>query len=139
MLAFRAHSERELITKLQRDGYEKDYVDAVIEYLKEYNLLNDEAYAYSYAENLRKVKKFGKRRIEQELRQKGIPYEIITDAVAELDFDDTEQLCAMVSKKLGGDFERKSIDRAYRYFVSRGYGFDEIRNAIERVKGEFEE
>ena len=44
----------------------------------------------------------------------------------------------MVKKKLSGDFERKSIDRCIRYFVYKGYGFEEIKSMIEKVKAEEE-
>lgn len=137
LLEFRTHSERELADKLRRAGADAEDIERIKDWLREYSLLNDAQYARNKAHDLKKFKKFGRRRIEQELYHKGISSENIAAAIAELDFDDTEEyLYPRVKKKLSGDFERKSIDRCIRYFMYRGYEFSDIKNCIDRVKYE---
>ena len=70
---------------------------------------------------------------------KGISAENIEAALYELDDDDEDILYPLVKKKLGGDFERKNIDKCIRYFIYRGYDWRDIKSCIERIKGEADE
>ena len=42
----------------------------------------------------------------------------------------------LVQKKLGGNFERKNIDKTYRYFMYRGYEFGDIKRCIDALSAE---
>ncbi|MBE7044738.1 MAG: regulatory protein RecX [Ruminococcaceae bacterium] len=134
LIEFRSHSEKELRDKLRRAGAEADHIDEIVVFLKEYRFLDDESYAQKLAQDLKNLKKYGKRRITQELRQKGISQEFIDSAVAELGEDDTEELFSLVEKRIRGDFEKKSIDRTVRYFIYRGYRAEDIFRCIESLK-----
>lgn len=137
LLEFRSHSERELTDKLKRAGAKNEDIEEILEFCRNYGFVNDRTYAMRKAKDLKNLKKYGKRRIEQELYSKGISSENIAEAVAELEFEDTEDvLVPLVRKKLGNNFEKKSIDRCIRYFIYRGYDIGEIKMCIEKVKGE---
>jgi regulatory protein len=137
LLEFRSHSERELTNKLLYAGADRDDIEEILEFCRRYGFVNDRSYAERKAKDLKNLKRFGKRRIVQELRAKGISAEDIEAAVEELDFEDAEDtLYPLVEKKLAGDFERKSIDRCMRYFIYRGYEISDIKNCIEKVKGD---
>ena len=89
---------------------------------------------------MKNLKKYGGKRIEAELKRLGVSGEDAAEAMAELEEDDEqERLYPLVVKKLGGDFEKKSVDRCIRYFIYRGYGFGDIKECIERAKGEADE
>lgn len=140
LLEFRSHSERELTDKLICAGAEREDIDRILEFCRSYGFVNDKSYAERKAKDLKNLKRYGRRRIEQELYSKGISREDIASAVEQLDFEDAEEiLYPLVRKKLAGDFERKSIDRTMRYFIYRGYEIGDIKNCIERVKGETDE
>ncbi len=134
LLSFRAHSEYELRDKLMHDGASEDDINAVIDFLYEYKFLDDRIYAARLAADLSHIKKYGKYRIIAELTRKGIPREIISETAETLETDEEEQLLPLMERKLAGDFEQKSRDRAFRYFASRGYGFDDIKAAFNRIK-----
>ncbi len=136
LLAFRAHSEYELKDKLRHSNTPDDVIDEVMEFLREYNLADDRIYAERLARDLANIKKFAKRRILIELSRKGISREIANDAVSELETDEFEMLVPQMKKKVGEDFSQKSRDRAFRYFASRGYSFDDIKCAFEEIKSE---
>ncbi|MCD8390369.1 MAG: recombination regulator RecX [Firmicutes bacterium] len=138
LLEFRAHSERELKDKLKRAGAQSEDIERALDFCREYGFVNDAEYARRKACDLKNLKKYGKRRIAQELYSKGISSEI-TDAVLAETEDDEEELYALVKKKLGGDFEQKNIDKCIRYFIYRGYGVSEIKKCAERARGEFDE
>lgn len=140
LLTFRAHSEKELAEKLRMAGAEAEDIEKTLEFCRRYNFVNDLQYAKLKARDLKNLKKYGRHRIEAELHSKGISAEFIEEAVSELDFDDTnDTLLPLVRKKLGGDFEKKSVDRCIRYFMYRGYDLREIKECIYTIQGEFDE
>ena len=136
LLEFRSHSEAELREKLKRAGSLDEDIERVIDFCREYGFVNDEQYAKRKAHDLQHLKKYGKHRIVMELRQKGIAADLIEIAVEDLDDNEEDALYPLVLKKLGGNFEKKNIDKCIRYFIYRGYGFGDIKTCIERVKSE---
>ncbi len=137
LLEFRSHSERELSDKLRRAGAKNEDIEEILDFCRNYGFVDDKRYAQRKAKDLQHLKKFGRRRIEQELYAKGISSVHIAEAIAELDFEDAEDtLCPLVRKKLGGSFEKKSIDRCIRYFIYRGYDISDIKSCIEKIKNE---
>lgn len=140
LLTFRAHSEKELAEKLRTAGANEEDIEKTLDFCRRYNFVDDLQYAKLKARDLKNLKKYGKRRIEAELRAKGISADFAEEAISELDFDDTEEtLLPLVRKKLGGDFEKKSVDRCIRYFMYRGYDLREIKECINELQGEFDE
>lgn len=139
LLEFRSHSERELADKLRRAGANDKDIERVLDFCREYGFVNDEAYAAAKARDLKNLKKYGKNRIRQELYSKGIARENIDAAIDALEDDYEQILYPLVQKKLGGDFERKNIDKCIRYFIYRGYDLNDIKNCIEGIKGEADE
>ena len=139
LLEFRSHSEKELSDKLKRAGAKAEDIEKVLDFCREYGFINDENYAIRKAKDLKNLKKYGKNRIAQELHMKGIPREYIETALMELDDDEEDILYPLVQKKLGGDVERKNIDKCIRYFIYRGYDLRDIKSCIERIKGEADE
>lgn len=137
ILEYRQNSEKELRDKLRfRGAYEKD-IDRIIEFCKEYKLIDDREYAKRKARDLANLKKMGKRRIYSELRAKGIDGQWIQEALEELeDVEEEEVLLPLVRKRLKGDFEKKNVDRVLRYFTYRGYSFSDIKRCVERIKEE---
>ena len=139
LLTFRAHSEKELCDKLRIAGAKEEDIDKTLDFCKRYNFINDLQYAKCKARDLKNLKKYGKRRIEAELYSKGISSEDVSEAIAELDFDDSDVLKKLVEKKLANNFDKKNIDKCMRYFIYRGYEINDIRNCIEEIKGEADE
>lgn len=135
-LEFRSHSEKELRDKLIRAGAKDEDLPEIFEFLREYSLVNDSEYAKKLARDLQNLNKYGKRRIREELKFRGIYGDDLENAILELEDNEEDQLLPLMERKLSGNFEKKNIDRAIRYFAYRGYGYDDIKFAIERIKGE---
>lgn len=138
LLEFRSHAEAELAAKLSRAGAEKEDIPKILAYLREYGLVNDGDYAKRLAKDLAHLKKYGKFRIRAELKNKGICPEDIENAMAGLDGEETETLLPLVKKRLGGNFERKNIEKIIRYFTYRGYSYGDIQGCIDQLKTETE-
>lgn len=133
------HSERELTDKLKKAGAKEYDIEEILDFCRNYGFVDDKKYALAKARDLKNLKKYGIKRIKAELYSKGIGAEYIEEAVAELDDDETDILLPLVRKRLGGDFDRKNIDKCIRYFLYRGYGFGDIKSCIENIKTEYGE
>lgn len=135
-LATRACSRKEIEGKLLRIGYRPCTVEMVLYKLEREHLLDDADFARQWVEA--RCKKLGRRRIAQELRQKGISAEQTDEALKQV--DEEEQLaCAasLASKALGraksGEDPRKTAQRIIAAIVRRGYGYDVARKALQQV------
>ena len=135
-LAARACSRKEIEGKLLRIGYRPCTVEMVLYKLEREHLLDDADFARQWVEA--RCKKLGRRRIAQELRQKGISAEQTDEALKHV--DEEEQLaCAasLASKALGraksGEDPRKTAQRIIAAIVRRGYGYDVARKALQQV------
>lgn len=139
LLEFRRHSEKELRQKLRQSGAKDEDIETITEFCREYHFLDDREYAVKKAADLMTLKKYGKRRIFSELIAKGISRDDIEEALSRLEevCEEPETvLMPLVRKRLKGDFERKNVDKAIRYFIYRGYEFSDIKRCIERIKEE---
>ncbi len=138
LLSARAYTEKTMTDKLTAHTGDETVSQKVIEFLKEYNYINDEIYANRYASDCLNIKKYGKRKIKYKLIEKGICAHLAEMAIENLDETETEKdnLLILAKKKLEGDFDIKNIMRVKRYLASRGYGFDDIDSAIRSLKAE---
>lgn len=133
-LDYRSHSEYEIREKLKLAGAEADIIEQVCEFLLEYKLINDTDYAIRYSRDLQNLKRLGKARIRNELKKKGIENDIIEIAVSELPEQDEGMLFELVKKRMKGNMVNR--EKVMRYFLYRGYSFDEIKNCINNINFE---
>ena len=136
LLEFRSHSEKELRDKLIRAGANSDDLPEIFDFLREYSFVNDAEYAKKLARDLQNLNKYGMRRIREELKSRGIFGEDLENAMLELTDEEEDQLLPLMERKLSGNFDKKNIDRAIRYFAYRGYGYDDIKSCLEKIRGE---
>ena len=98
-------TERDIRTYLRKKGYLEDVSDYVVEKMRSYGYLDDDAYARAYIDHAGKKK--GSRLIQMELRQKGVPDEAIEEALQGFSGEE-ESALEVLRKYLRG----KSLDRA---------------------------
>lgn len=134
LLSYRMHTKKELTDKLLRSGIDEQFAFEAADWAQEYGFINDEEYARTFISDCINIKKYGIRRIKQALLFKGIDAYTIEDVLSEFEFDESEALVSLVKKKLGGNFERKNIDKTVRHFAGKGYSFSDIKSGINKIK-----
>ncbi len=141
LVSMRSYTVSGIRKKLLEYTQSEEVTDRTVAFLEEYKLIDDWDYARRYAHDCFYLKKLGKRSIRMKLSEKGIPSNVADEVIDELvDADVAEDhLLSLLSKKLGGDFDFKNIQKAKRYAAYRGYGFDEIDSAIRKIQAESEE
>ncbi|HUJ18522.1 MAG TPA: regulatory protein RecX [Nitrospirota bacterium] len=89
-LAIRPRSRAEVEKKLREREFPANTVSAVVEQLLRFGYLDDPKFARQWAAARVRTRGFGRRRIELELRQKGIGRDTAHEALAEA-FDDSSE------------------------------------------------
>lgn len=163
LLAQRPMSRKELLDKLcapprqKREKYPYDKLDGgpdpallqarrealreraeeVADRLAGLGLLNDEEYARAVVRHYA-AKGYGPRKIRDELYRRGVPREYWEDAMEERE-PDGDQVLALARQKLrDAEPTRENLKKVSDYLARRGYGWEEISSALDRVREEWE-
>ena len=101
-LSYRPRSRVEVEQKLVDKGFSRDITGAVLADLARFGYIDDHVFARQWAGSRIRLRGFGRRRIEQELRGKGVDPEIIRDILRKvfLDSSETEIARREAEKKL---------------------------------------
>lgn len=129
-------SEKKLRDALKNKTDNQTWIDQAIERMIDLGYLSDIRYAEMLVRKGVEFKGWGKRRIEQVLREKGIPNDIAAQALLALEDDDPlSRAVGNLSKKFSSKIEyrdQKQYAKAVRHLASRGFGFDVISDAIKQ-------
>ncbi len=163
LLAQRPMSRKELLDKLctpprpKREKYPYDKLDdgpdpallqaqrealreraeGVADRLTELGLLNDEEYGRMVVRHYA-AKGYGPRKLRDELYRRGVPRSLWEDALEERE-PDGDQVLALVRQKLReAEPTRENLKKVSDYLARRGYGWDEISSALDRLREESE-
>ena len=99
--------------------------------MEELGLVNDESFARRYARKLIFEKKMSKRAALFELSRKGIDKETAEEILDEIDVDYREQIKDFLDKKYRDLSDEKTKRRAVAALQRLGYGWDDIKAAME--------
>ena len=131
LLARREHSRAELRGKLVGRGFENDSVEELLQGLEDQDLLSDERFAMSLIAS-RAETGYGPKRIDLELRNRGVSEELAREALAKAEVDWGQQVTDQAVRKFGSDPAQTFPEwaRRARHLERRGFGQDAIRLAI---------
>lgn len=123
-------TKKQIVDKLRLGCYPQVIIDSVIEYLLEYDLINDYRYASMYIDY--KATSKSKRQIIQDLYVKGIPKDIIDMAFENSDFSEEDSLNQIIEKRRGryNLGEKKEREKFYRYLIGKGYAYNDVKRAL---------
>ena len=140
-LSVRARSRKELRARLKEKGFDNHVVNRVLDYLLERGYLDDASFARQWARNLAVNRLLGNRRIEMSLREKGIPAELIGEAIAGAreDISERKAIGRLIAKK--GNSRKvtdpKELRRLGRNLVGRGFPPGLVFEILETAGEEF--
>ncbi len=132
ILSGRNHSKKELEQKIARTT-SREAAQKACDQMEDLGLINDESFAKMYARELFVRKKYGKIRVKQEMRLKGIDKELIDQVLEEYEQDDTsEKILEILEKKYSRYKEDEKVKRRAIAALQRmGYNWEEIRTAVD--------
>jgi regulatory protein len=137
-LTIRPRSCVEVERKLQDREFPPDIVSSVIDYLIKLGYLNDEQFARQWAASRVRSRGFGRRRLEQELRSKGVSSVTIKETLGALfeDAPEAEVARKEADKKLrtltrfGPEVRRR---RLAGFLERKGFSSEIIRTILRTV------
>ena len=123
--AFQERSQQEVRQKLYVWGLEYMDVENLLAELNNEGFINEERFAIAYAGGRHRMKKWGKYKIKQGLKQKAVSEPLIRIALEGLDPEEyRENLLQLLIKKAGTLGEKDPLKRKMRlqnYALSKGY------------------
>jgi regulatory protein len=143
LLSQRSRSREELRAKLHEKGFPGEVIDRVFVRLAELNYLDDESFAMDRARHLASARLNGNRKIEADLRQKGVPADIIHRAIvsAREEFSESQGLKRLIEKKLKmkniSRLDRKEKRSIFQSLAGKGYSLPSILEAFGESEEEF--
>ena len=130
-------TERDIRTYLRKKGYLEDVSDYVVEKMRSYGYLDDDAYARAYIEHAGKKK--GSRLIAMELRQKGVSDEAIEEALSSVSGEEESALEVLKKYLRGKSLDRATLLKAYRHLMGKGFSCETAKGALERLGSDLDE
>jgi regulatory protein len=130
-------TEKEVRDKLSLKGYDDNAISKSIEFLKEYNFINDIKYTKAFIND--KLNSTGSHKIKYTLIQKGISKEIIEEELSNLSDQNEKKAALDLAKKKIVIIKKRETDnykicaKVSRYLFSRGYGYDVINEVVKEA------
>jgi len=132
LLARREHSRAELARKLSAHAGDPAEVEKVLDDCERRGWLSERRVVEQLVHARRT--RFGARRIEHDLRQKGISGEAVTAALADLKGGELKAAREVWRRKFGGKLPHRPADRARQVRFLQGRGF-ELEVVLKVIKG----
>lgn len=129
-LALRERSEQEMRSRLRRSCYDEATIGRVLDTLGLHDLVSDTRFAGQWVRS--RSRKYGKNRIAQELRMKGITGEDAKNALDELPEEEEYERALAQAKKLRKKYagDGRKLQQA---LIRRGYAWGTAKRAAEEA------
>ena len=129
-LALRERSEQEVVSRLRRSHYGETVIQKVLETLNLHELVSDGRFAEQWVHS--RVRKYGKSRIAQELRLKGVSGEEARAALEGVPEEEEYARCFAQAQKLCRKF-RNDPKKIAQSLTRKGYSWTMARRAAEEA------
>ncbi|MDA8441949.1 MAG: regulatory protein RecX [Peptococcaceae bacterium] len=151
ILAFKMRTEKELVTRLAKKGYEPEITLEVVERLKDMGYINDSAYAEAFVRS--KVRRTGSLGLRYELTDKGVDKDLVR-TVVEVNYPPDQELAAALelaekiwrqcSECVPRNWQNlapqelyyKKITKTARKLLSRGFSSTIVHTVMQKVAPE---
>ena len=135
--AYQERCEQEVFDKLQKFELHPEQASEVLAYLKKEKFLDEERFAKAFVRGKFHYSKWGRIKIKQALKQKGLDSEYIAIGLEEIDDKEYAELLSTLcdkknkSVKAKDAYERKI--KLVRYLASKGFEQDLVWRVVEDV------
>lgn len=130
-------TEKGLRDRLIQGGFSEEAAEDAVAYVKDYGYINDYRYALNYI--LYRIHSKSRQKIFQELQQKGISRDVVSEAWEEAsdleEPDETSLLRTAIEKKYspGDTLDDKAMRRLYGYLQRRGFRMGDITAVLDEM------
>lgn len=133
-LSRRERTEAELRTWLRERGTSEDAIESAIATLVETGDVNDERYAFTFADDKRELAGWGRERIATTLSERGIAGELVERCCAEERETQLDRAVDQLLRREDELYDDRGRARALAFLSRRGYEYEIAYDAI-RIAG----
>jgi regulatory protein len=136
--AYQERCQKEVREKLAEKGVYEDFAEELIAFLITEGYLNEERYAKAFVRGKFRLKKWGRRKILYELRNKELSDYLLKKGFEEIEEEEYwEVLVELVEKKsrelkIKDPFQKR--DKIFKFLYAKGFETDLIQEAITSLK-----
>lgn len=134
--AYQERTIKEVRQKMSDWEITDDDVEAVLFELIAQNYLNEERFARAFAGGKFRVKKWGRLKIKQEMKLRGLSNDLINKGLLEIDGDDYENTLRDLLIKKRATLRDESLvlkQKLVRFALSRGFESDIVWSLLEEI------
>ena len=132
------YTEKSLSQKLNRAGFSKESVAAVMANLVEFGMVDDRRYAERYAQRLIE-QNTSKREALNKMYLKGIPYDLAKEVLEEIDTDELSQIAELLERKYAAKLnDEKGGEKVFAALIRKGFSYSAVRTALKKYIEELE-
>ena len=135
--AYQERCHREVVTKLRTMGMIPLAIDDIVVHLIQNGFLNEERFAKSFARGKFRIKKWGRVRIERELKTRGLSDYNIEVGLEEIDEEEYIDTFEIVAEKKQATIREKNPYKAKaklaNYLLYRGWEPDLVYEKVEEL------
>ena len=134
LLAARDYTEKGFFDKLLRSGFSEEESRAALEYVKSFGYLDDLRYAMNYARCSVGVR--SKKETERKLLEKGVPSELIDQAISEEYSDDDVEddlIRHLIHKRCRNlsSLDYAGHQKLLAYMYNKGFKMDRVKRILD--------
>lgn len=128
------HCESEIREKLQRAALPETDIQRIVDYLYDEQYMDTARYCRAFAHDRLRFAHWGRVKIQQALRQRGLPDNDIRQALADLPADEycrvLEELLEQKARSLHEEDDYTCRGKLIRFAAGRGFTIDEVLHAL---------
>ncbi len=110
--------------------------EEILLYLMRENYLNEERFTRSYIRGKFYMKSWGRNKIRNHLKFKGVPEKLINSCFDEIDDDDyhrtLSKLFEQYHSKLKGQPEYQKKSKTIKYLLGKGFEYEEVLEVLKQ-------
>lgn len=129
-------SEKKIREKLSSD-FEDSTIDKVLTFLKDNKFIDDNLLAQKIVNTNINLNKCGKNKIKQNLYNKGIDLESISEAISNIDYNTEFENAMYLAKKrydrIKNDDKRKIYQKLSQHLAYKGFSYDIIKSVLNKL------
>ena len=129
------HSSGEMLEKMRRWQLSEDARERVLDRLIAEKFVDDERFARLFVREKIRFDRWGRRKIEQALYQKGVASDISRRVLDEVDDEayvaELKKLIAAKRRSVQAESDYEMRQKLTKYALGRGFGYNVIRQCID--------
>ena len=143
-LTYQPRSRKEIVHRLRKEGFCASAVNRAVETLERLRLINDLELARRWIGVRMDTRPVGRRRASEELRRRGIPLEVVEQALDEAWKDlDPKDIAAGLLRKQARRYRNLEPGKAFRrmigFLARRGFEDETVRSVVNAIWREWNE